>query len=86
MRNSEWRKRPEPCEVQGCPALNVVQGGLKNKTAKWGKYSPEYGVCRGARQRAHKRCGWGSGVEKRDCELKSGNYRPNPFVFLSFMI
>jgi len=46
--------RPEPCEVQGCPGLNLVRGGLKNKAAKWGIYSPEYGVCRGALPRDHK--------------------------------
>jgi len=27
----ECGMRPEPCKVQGCPALHVVQGGLRNK-------------------------------------------------------
>jgi tRNA/rRNA methyltransferase len=31
--NGEWGMRPEPCKVQGCPALYVVQGGLRN--GKW---------------------------------------------------
>jgi len=26
----ECGMRPEPCKVQGCPALHVVQGGLQN--------------------------------------------------------
>ena len=26
---ADCRMRPEPCEVQGCPALHVVQGGLR---------------------------------------------------------
>ena len=28
--------RPEPCKVQGCPALNVVQGGLRNDIKRHG--------------------------------------------------
>jgi len=30
MRNAEFGMRPEPCKVQGCPALYVVQGGIRN--------------------------------------------------------
>ena len=30
MRNAEFGRRPEPCKVQGCPALYVVQGGMRN--------------------------------------------------------
>jgi len=30
MRNAECGMRPEPCKVQGCPALYIVQGGIRN--------------------------------------------------------
>jgi len=30
IRNAEFGMRPEPCEVQGCPALYIVQGGIRN--------------------------------------------------------
>ena len=32
--NGERGMRPEPCKVQGCPALHVVQGGLRNGKGK----------------------------------------------------
>jgi hypothetical protein len=28
---SKWGMRPEPQRVQGCPALDVVQGGMEDK-------------------------------------------------------
>jgi hypothetical protein len=28
LRIEKWEMRPEPFKVQGCPALNVVQGGM----------------------------------------------------------
>jgi hypothetical protein len=30
LRNAEFGMRPKPFEVQGSPALHVVQGGLRN--------------------------------------------------------
>jgi micrococcal nuclease len=30
MRNAEFGMRPEPYKVQGCPALYIVQGGIRN--------------------------------------------------------
>jgi hypothetical protein len=29
LRNADFGLRPEPCWVQGCPAPNAVQGGLR---------------------------------------------------------
>jgi hypothetical protein len=30
---------PEPCKVQGCPALDVVRGGMRNERQENSKYS-----------------------------------------------
>ncbi len=80
MRNSEWRMRPEPCEVQGCPGLNVVRGGLKKRLQN-GEYTVRSTESVGARSRE---CGWGSGPEKKDCELKSGKLSDDPLCFSVF--
>jgi len=60
--------RPEPRRVQGSPALNVVQGGLKNKNADWEKYISEKfnSESVGARCRAPRRGLDGAKIEGKD--------------------